>query len=260
MSSVRLEAITRRYESGGGVSEFSCTIQDGEFFALLGPSGCGKTTTLRVIAGLESPEAGRVFFDERDVTGLPPERRNAAMVFQSYALFPHMNVFENVAFGLRARKMPRPEIAARVAEALSYVQLDGMEPRPVTELSGGQQQRVAVARALAIRPDILLLDEPLSNLDAELRYSTRVQLAELQRRLGITTIYVTHDQEEALELAGRVAVLKDGVCHQIDTPAGILANPATEFVRTFLQRRRGFSLASPSSGVAGECEPGKAAS
>lgn len=238
MSSVCLKDITRHYGNGGGISRFSCTIEDGECFALLGPSGCGKTTTLRVIAGLETPESGRVFFDERDVTELPPERRNAAMVFQSYALFPHMNVFENVSFGLRARKMPRPETQVRVKEALGYVQLDGLENRPVTELSGGQQQRVALARALAIHPDILLLDEPLSNLDAELRYSTRAQLVELQRRLRITTIYVTHDQEEALELADRIAILKDGVCHQIDTPEQILAHPATDFVRAFLARRR----------------------
>jgi len=159
-------------------------------------------------------------------------------VFQSYALFPHMNVFENVAFGLRARKMPKPEIAARVDESLELVQLAGMGKRDVTELSGGQQQRVALARALAVQPRILLLDEPLSNLDAELRYSTRQQLAELQARLGITALYVTHDQEEALALAHRIAVLKDGVCHQIGTPSEILHQPATAFVRTFLARQR----------------------
>jgi iron(III) transport system ATP-binding protein len=238
MSSVRLDGITRVYDEGGGIREFSCSIAEGEFYALLGPSGCGKTTTLRVIAGLEAPEAGRVFFDEQDVTQLPPEKRNAAMVFQSYALFPHMNVFENVAFGLRARKMPKPEIAARVAEALELVQLDGLDKRPVTDLSGGQQQRVALARALAVHPRIVLLDEPLSNLDAELRYATRAQLAELQKRLQITVIYVTHDQEEALELADRIAVLKDGTCHQIGTPQEVLHEPATEFVDTFLERQR----------------------
>lgn len=239
MSSVRLDSITRVYDKeGGGVRDFSCVIEDGEFFALLGPSGCGKTTTLRTIAGLESPNAGRIFFDDRDVTALPPEKRNAAMVFQNYALFPHMNVFENVAFGLRARKMPKPEIPGRVAEALGYVQLDGMEKRRVTELSGGQQQRVALARSLAVHPDILLLDEPLSNLDAELRYATRAQLAELQDRLKTTAIYVTHDQEEAIELADRIAVMKDGACHQIGTPDEILNAPATDFVRTFLERFR----------------------
>ncbi|MBI2433945.1 MAG: ABC transporter ATP-binding protein [Candidatus Hydrogenedentes bacterium] len=238
MSSVQLESITRRFEQGGGISDFSCTIQQGEFFALLGPSGCGKTTTLRIVAGLEQPDSGRVFFDDRDVTPLPPEKRRAAMVFQSYALFPHLNVFDNVAFGPRAQRLPKAELPERVAEALGYVQLSGMERRRVTELSGGQQQRVALARALAVRPPILLLDEPLSNLDAELRYATREQLAELQRRLKITAIYVTHDQEEALELADRIAVLKDGLCHQIGTPAEILQAPATEFVRQFLDRAR----------------------
>jgi ABC-type Fe3+/spermidine/putrescine transport system ATPase subunit len=239
MSSVRCDDITKLYPTGGGIAHFTCEIHNGEFFAILGPSGCGKTTTLRVIAGLEAPDAGAVFFDGRDVTDVPPEKRNAAMVFQSYALFPHMNVFENVAFGLRARRMPKAEIAERVAESLDLVQLHGLDKRPVTELSGGQQQRVALARALAVHPDILLLDEPLSNLDAELRYATREQLADLQRRLGITAIYVTHDQEEALELAQRIAVLKDGACHQIGTSDEILNAPATPFVKSFLARQRG---------------------
>lgn len=238
MSAVRCEAITKLYPEGGGIRGFSVEIQQGECFALLGPSGCGKTTTLRIIAGLETPDSGRLFFGERDVTPLPPEKRNAAMVFQSYALFPHMNVFENVAFGLRARKMPKAEIASRVAESLALVQLDSLGKRAVTDLSGGQQQRVALARALAVRPDILLLDEPLSNLDAELRYATRAQLAELQQRLGITAVYVTHDQEEALELAHRIAVLKDGTCHQIGTPREIVHEPRTPFVETFLERQR----------------------
>ncbi len=238
MSRVRFEGITKIYPDGGGIRDFSCEIEEGEFFAFLGPSGCGKTTTLRVVAGLEVPDSGRVFFDGRDVTDEPPERRNAAMVFQSYALFPHMNVFENVAFGLRARKMPKPDVITRVEEGLDLVQLSGMGKRRVTELSGGQQQRVALARALAVHPRILLLDEPLSNLDAELRYSTRIQLAELQKRLKITAIYVTHDQEEALELAQRIAVLKDGECHQIGAPDEILNAPATPFVQTFLERQR----------------------
>lgn len=239
MSSVRLENITRRYDEGGGIVDFSCHVAQGEFFALLGPSGCGKTTTLRTIAGLEHPDAGRIFFDDRDVTALAPEKRNAAMVFQSYALFPHMRVFDNVAFGLRARKTPQQDIEARVAEALGYVQLDGWQKRRVTELSGGQQQRVALARALAVHPRILLMDEPLSNLDAELRYATREQLAALQERLKITAIYVTHDQEEALALADRMAVLRDGSCHQIGTPDEILHQPATDFVSSFLARQRG---------------------
>lgn len=238
MSSVTLDNITRRFKGAGGVSDFSCTIADGEFFALLGPSGCGKTTTLRIIAGLETCDSGKVYIGDRDMTGVPPEKRNAAMVFQSYALFPHMNVFENVAFGLKARKMPKPDIAGRVDEALGYVQMQGFEKRAVTELSGGQQQRVALARALAIHPDILLLDEPLSNLDAELRISTREQIATLQKRLGITAIYVTHDQEEAIALADRIAILKDGACHQIGTPDEVLHQPVTKFVARFLERQR----------------------
>jgi len=238
MSSVRLEAITRVFAEGGGVRDFSCEIPNGTFFALLGPSGCGKTTTLRTIAGLEAPDSGRVYFDERDVTDDPPEKRNAAMVFQSYALFPHMTVYDNVAFGLRAQKLPKAEQPGRVDEALGYVQMQDYAKRPVTALSGGQQQRVALARALAVHPRILLMDEPLSNLDAELRYSTREQLGELQKRIGITAIYVTHDQEEALELADTIAVLKDGACHQIGTADALLNDPATEFVGRFLERQR----------------------
>lgn len=238
MSSVRFDGITKRFPEGGGIQNFTCNVANGEFFALLGPSGCGKTTTLRIAAGLEAPDAGAVLFDDKDVTNLPPEKRNAAMVFQSYALFPHMNVFENVAFGLRSRKLSKHTIDQRVDETLALVQLSGSQKRRVTELSGGQQQRVALARSLAVQPAILLLDEPLSNLDAELRYSTREQLAELQHRLRITTIYVTHDQEEALEMADRIAVLKDGVCHQIGSPDEILDAPATDFVSRFLERQR----------------------
>ena len=238
MSNVRLTNITRVYPEGGGIRDFSCDIQEGEFFALLGPSGCGKTTTLRSIAGLETLDGGTIHFGDRDVTHSPPEQRKAAMVFQSYALFPHMNVFENVAFGLRAQKMEKSLIGPRVAECLTLVQLEGLDKRPVTDLSGGQQQRVALARALAVHPEILLLDEPLSNLDAELRYSTREQLGTLQKRLGLTAIYVTHDQEEAIELADRIAVLKDGTCHQIGTPKEILESPATEFVEQFMRRQR----------------------
>lgn len=191
-----------------------------------------------MLAGLETPDSGTIHFGDVDVTRFPPEKRNAAMVFQSYALFPHMNVFDNVAFGLRARKMPKAKIGPRVAEALELVQLSDLAKRRVTELSGGQQQRVALARSLAVHPDLLLMDEPLSNLDAELRYSTRQQLAELQAKIGFTAIYVTHDQEEALELAHRIAVLKDGTCHQIGTPDEILNQPATDFVEAFLDRQR----------------------
>lgn len=242
MSSVRLDNVTRVFAEGGGIRDFSCEIAEGEFFALLGPSGCGKTTTLRSIAGLEPLDSGAIYFGGRDVTALPPETRKAAMVFQSYALFPHMNVFENVAFGLRAQYVDKALIPGRVQACLALVQLDGLEKRWVTDLSGGQQQRVALARALAVHPEILLLDEPLSNLDAELRYSTREQLGEIQKKLGITAIYVTHDQEEALALADRIAVLKDGTCHQIGTPQEILEAPATDFVRQFLARHRDLLL------------------
>jgi len=235
---VRVEGLKKRFGDFVALNGVSFDVDDGSTLALLGPSGCGKTTTLRLIAGLEAPDAGTIHFDDRDVTALPPEKRNAAMVFQNYALFPHMNVFENVAFGLRARKLDKDLIANRVKEALARVDMGGMARRKVTELSGGQQQRVALARALAVEPAILLLDEPLSNLDAELRYKTRGELAALQQRLGITAIYVTNDQEEALELASRIAVLKDGVCHQIGTPHEILEAPATPFVETFLERQR----------------------
>lgn len=238
MSRVTIDNITKLYPQGGGIKDFTVDIAEGEFFAFLGHSGCGKTTTLRVIAGLETPDTGTIHFDDKDVTNLPPEKRNAAMVFQNYALFPHMNVYENVAFGLKARKTPKEQIPPRIAEALDMVQLEDLEKRRVTELSGGQQQRVALARAIAVHPDILLLDEPLSNLDAELRHSTRVQLAELQKRLGITAIYVTHDQEEALTLAHRIAIMKDGTCHQIGTPDEILNQPATPFVESFLARQK----------------------
>jgi iron(III) transport system ATP-binding protein len=238
MSSVRLEGIQKVFPDGGGVREFDAAIAEGEFFAFLGPSGCGKTTTLRIIAGLEKPSQGRVLIDGRDVTHEPPERRNAAMVFQNYALFPHMTVWDNVAFGPASRKLGKDHVKERVFSALELVRMSDLARRPVTELSGGQQQRVALARAIAVHPDVLLLDEPLSNLDAELRYATRGQLSELQRELGLTAVYVTHDQEEALELADRLAVMKDGQCHQIGTPREILEEPATDFVESFLRRQR----------------------
>lgn len=238
VSSLEFRSVTKQYPDGGGIREFSCSIAQGEFFVFLGPSGCGKTTLLRLAAGLETPDTGRVYMDGMDVTDMPAEERNAAMVFQSYALFPHMSVFENVAFGLRARRMPKKDIQTRVRECLALVQLEGFERRRVTELSGGQQQRVALARALAIQPRILLLDEPLSNLDAELRYSMRIQLTALQERLGITTVYVTHDQEEAFELADRIAILKNGVCEQIAAPQTLMDQPATPFVEQFLARRK----------------------
>ena len=234
MSSVRLVNITRKFDDVAAVSNINLTIQDGEFFSLLGPSGCGKTTILRMIAGFCIPTSGEIFFDERSVSTLPPNKRNTGMVFQNYALFPHMTVSENVGFGLRARKIPAPERQERISSALKLVDLAGLKGRKVTQLSGGQQQRVALARAIVIEPEILLMDEPLSNLDAKLRRETRDQLKTLQRKLSITTIYVTHDQEEALILSDRIAVLNKGVCQQIGTPDEIRNNPANDFVVSFL--------------------------
>ena len=234
MSKVTLKNLSKFFGEVAAVNNVDLEIQQGEFFSLLGPSGCGKTTTLRMIAGFEFPTAGQVFFDNRDVTFLAPNRRNTGMVFQNYALFPHMTVFENVAFGPQARRVAKSEIKQRVRAALNLVELANFEDRKVTELSGGQQQRVAIARAIVIEPVILLLDEPLSNLDAKLRAETREELRALQRRLRITTIYVTHDQEEALALSDRLAVLNAGVCHQVGTPQEIYQRPCSRFVASFV--------------------------
>ncbi|MCB2173212.1 ABC transporter ATP-binding protein, partial [archaeon] len=195
MVEIELRNLTKRFGEVTAADNINLTINDGEFFTLLGPSGCGKTTTMRMIAGLEFPTEGQVFFDDNDVTQLPSYERNTGMVFQNYALWPHMKVFENVAYGLNVRKVPQNEIKERVKEALEQVKLGGMEDRFPTQLSGGQQQRVALARVLVINPAVLLLDEPLSNLDAKLRVQMREEIKDLQKRLGITTIYVTHDQE-----------------------------------------------------------------
>lgn len=234
MSKVILKNLSKFFSETAAVNHIDLEIAQGEFFSLLGPSGCGKTTTLRMIAGFEFPTAGQIFFDDRDVTFLPPHRRNTGMVFQNYALFPHMTVFKNVAFGLEARGVSKPDIKKRVRDALKLVNLADYDHRKVTELSGGQQQRVAIARAIVIEPVILLLDEPLSNLDARLREETRDELRALQRRLGITTIYVTHDQEEALALSDRIAVMKDGVCHQVGAPTEIYQRPIDLFVANFV--------------------------
>jgi ABC-type Fe3+/spermidine/putrescine transport system ATPase subunit len=203
------------------------TVEGGEFFFVLGPSGCGKTTLLRIVAGFLVPEEGQVFFGDREVTTVPPHKRNAAMVFQHYALFPHMTVWDNVAYGLRLRKLPRDETERRVREALKLVRLEGFERRYPSQLSGGQQQRVALARAIAVHPDVLLLDEPLSNLDAKLRAEMRGELKALQRQLGVTAIYVTHDQKEALAMADRMAVMKDGMILQVGTPTDLYRRPAS---------------------------------
>lgn len=234
MAQVTLNRLTKHFDDNPVVKGISLTVADGEFFSLLGPSGCGKTTILRMIAGFIFPTSGSVLFNDQDVTHVPANRRNTGMVFQNYALFPHMTVFENVAFGLRTRKVAAAETSDRVARALYLVGLAGLEQRPVPQLSGGQQQRVALARAVVIEPDLLLLDEPLSNLDAKLREETRDQIRELQTKLGITAIYVTHDQEEALAVSDRIAVMEEGECRQLDRPDTIYRRPANRFVAAFM--------------------------
>ena len=226
--------MTRRYDGRSVVDHVSLSIPRGELLALLGPSGCGKTTTLRVVAGHERPDAGRVLIDGEDVTHHVPERRDVGMVFQSYALFPHLSVYGNVAFGLRARKDARDDERARVAEVLEIVGLRGAGTRPVTSLSGGEQQRVALARALVLRPRVLLLDEPLSNLDAALRVSTRREIRRIQREAGLTTLYVTHDQEEAMAIADRVAIMECGRIRQAGAPEAVYAEPSDAFTAAVL--------------------------
>jgi len=231
---VQLTGITKYFSATRAIDDVSLTIEEGEFFTLLGPSGCGKTTLLRTIAGFHTPEAGEIRFGDRVVNSIPPHRRETGMVFQNYALFPHLSVYDNVAYGLRARKIPRTETAGRVAEILKSVQLDGLEHRAPSQLSGGQQQRVALARALVISPQILLMDEPLSNLDAKLRVSMREEIRRIQKRLGITTIYVTHDQEEAMAVSDRIAILSRGRLEQVGTPAGIYFRPVSRFAAEFM--------------------------
>jgi putative spermidine/putrescine transport system ATP-binding protein len=236
MADLSLNGLSKHYGDFYAVREVSLTIADGEFLVLLGPSGCGKTTTLRMVAGFIEPSAGHVRLAGHDVTLLPPWKRNAGMVFQSYALFPHMTVAQNVAFGLEMRKLPRADIQRRVEEALALVRLGGFGGRLPRQLSGGQQQRVALARALAIRPDVLLLDEPLSNLDAKLRQEVRVEIRELQRQLGLTTVMVTHDQEEALTMADRLVVMNEGSVRQVGTQRDLYERPADRFVAGFVGR------------------------
>ena len=231
-----LQNISKRFGAAHAVRDLSLLVERGEFFGLLGPSGCGKTTTLRMIAGLEQPDTGRITLDGADITTYTPERRGFGMVFQNYALFPHLNVFENVAFGLRARRRSHSEVAARVGNALALVQLPGYERRRVDELSGGQQQRVAIARAIAIEPALLLFDEPLSNLDVSLREETRAELRELVLRLGLTAVYVTHDQEEAFALCDRISLMNEGRIMQTGAPRELYERPTEIFVARFLGR------------------------
>jgi len=236
MARLDIMGLVKRYGDFHAVRDVSLGIDDGEFLVLLGPSGCGKTTTLRMVAGFIEPTAGQVKLGGTDVTLLPPWRRNAGMVFQNYALFPHLTVTENVAFGLQMRKVAKAEIAQRVEETLALVRLTGLGGRLPRQLSGGQQQRVALARALAIHPDVLLLDEPLSNLDAKLRQEVRVEIRELQRKMGLTTVMVTHDQEEALTMADRLVVMSEGAVRQVGSQRDLYERPADRFVAGFVGR------------------------
>jgi spermidine/putrescine transport system ATP-binding protein len=231
---VELKGVSKSFGDYQALHETNISIQNGEFITLLGPSGCGKTTLLRLISGFEKPDTGRIFINGRDVTELPPEQRHLNMVFQSYALFPHMSVFENVAFGLRCKKVPNPEIQRRVIDVLRMVKLDQLAERLPNQLSGGQQQRVAIARAVVNEPIVLLLDEPLSALDYNLRKAMQIELKQLQRRLGITFIFVTHDQEEALSMSDRVAVMNEGFVEQLGTPKNVYEEPATIYVAEFI--------------------------
>lgn len=237
MIPVRLDRISKSYGSAAPVvHDVDVTISAGEFFTLLGPSGCGKSTTLRMIAGFVSPTSGRILFDGRDMTAVPPNKRGTGMVFQNYALFPHYDVAQNVAYGLVSRKVAKEERRRRVAAALESVGLGGYAERRIDQLSGGQQQRVALARALVIEPAVLLLDEPLSNLDAKLREEMRTEIRRAQKNAGITSVYVTHDQGEAMAMSDRIAVFDAGKLHQIGTPRQVYHQPASAFVARFIGR------------------------
>jgi spermidine/putrescine transport system ATP-binding protein len=231
---VRLERVTKQFGDVVAVDDLSLDITEGEFFSMLGPSGCGKTTTLRMIGGFEDPTAGTVYLGGRDVTDLPPYKRDVNTVFQSYALFPHLDVFENVAFGLRRRKVDKAEVERRVRDAMKLVDLEGFGERKPPQMSGGQQQRVALARALVNQPKVLLLDEPLGALDLKLRKQMQLYLKQIQQEVGITFIYVTHDQEEAMTMSNRLAVMRGGHIEQLGAPQEVYENPGTEFVAGFL--------------------------
>ena len=231
---VQIEAVSKRFGATQAVDNVTLHVRRGEFVSLLGPSGCGKTTLLRLIAGFEKPDSGRILFEGKDSTNLTPQKRPSAMVFQNYALFPHMTIAQNVGYGLKVRKWSKAETRSRVEEALSQVDLVGLGKKLVTQLSGGQQQRVALARAIAVQPDVILFDEPLSNLDVALRERTRNELRLLQQKIGMTSIYVTHDQEEALSLSDRIAVMDAGKIIELGTPESLYSSPQTAFVAGFL--------------------------
>ncbi|HEU4940335.1 MAG TPA: spermidine/putrescine ABC transporter ATP-binding protein, partial [Candidatus Eisenbacteria bacterium] len=231
---IELRKLTKQFDEMTAVDGIDLHIPAGEFFSLLGPSGCGKTTTLRMIAGFEQPTSGEIRLDGTDVAYTPPHHRNVNTVFQNYALFPHLNVYDNIAFGLRRAKRPKAEIRERVGKALELVQLPGYERRRSSQLSGGQQQRIALARALILNPAVLLLDEPLGALDAKLRKALQIELKSLQQEVGITFLYVTHDQEEALTMSDRLAVFNHGHVEQVGAPAEVYEHPANEFVAGFV--------------------------
>ena len=234
MTAIFLKGLTKKFGETIAVNEVDLEIKAGDLFFLLGPSGCGKTTLLRMLAGFIEPTAGAVYFGEKEVTFEPPNKRNTGMVFQSYALWPHMSVVENVAYGLKIRKIPPAERLKKALHALDVVQMEHLANRKPNELSGGQQQRVALARAIVVEPDVLLLDEPLSNLDAKLRLEMRCEIRRICTTLGITTVYVTHDQKEALSIADKMAILKDGQVHQVGTPNEIYRSPNSKFVAEFI--------------------------
>ena len=242
MALLELSHITAGYDKNIILRDFNLSVNRGDFVSLLGSSGCGKTTTLRLIAGFSEPNKGTISFDGKDITHVPLHKRNFGFVFQSYALFPHMTVFDNVAFGLKMRKLPKTEIRTRVMDMLRLVDLEGFEGRYPREMSGGQRQRVALARAMVIRPDLMLFDEPLSNLDAKLRVKMRVEIRRLQQELGFTAIYVTHDQEECFAISDQVAIMNGGVIEQMDTPAHIFNAPKTEFIAHFVGFENFFKL------------------